>query len=86
MCSGLENLTTVRYALDMIKENEGVDIDLDEIDFEDKEVYDMLCEGDVSGVFQLANQGAMIMEQKPSTFADLIAINALIRPGVGDFK
>ena len=83
---GLENLTTVRYALDMIKENEGVDIDLDEIDFEDKEVYDMLCEGDVSGVFQLANQGAMIMEQKPSTFADLIAINALIRPGVGDFN
>ena len=34
----------------MIKENEGVDIDLDEIDFEDKEVYDMLCEGDVSGM------------------------------------
>ena len=83
---GLENLTTVRYALDMIKENEGIDIDLDEIDFEDKEVYNMLCEGDVSGVFQLANQGAMIMEQKPSTFADLIAINALIRPGVGDFN
>lgn len=83
---GLENLTTVRYALDMIKENEGIDIDLDSIDFEDKEVYEMLCEGDVSGVFQLANQGAMIMEQKPRAFEDLIAINALIRPGVGDFN
>ena len=83
---GLENLTTVRYALDMIKEIEGVDIDLDNIDFEDKEVYEMLCEGDVSGIFQLANQGAMIMEQKPKEFADLIAINALIRPGVGDFN
>ncbi len=88
---GLENLTTVRYALDMIKENEGIDIDLDEIDFEDKEVYDMISSedkevydmissGDVSGIFQLANQGAMIMEQKPKKFEDLIAINALIRP------
>ena len=83
---GLENLTTVRYALDMIKENEGVDLDLDVIDYEDKDVYDMLCEGDVSGVFQLANQGAMIIEQRPRKFDDLIAINALIRPGVGDFN
>ena len=39
---GLENLTTVRYALDMIKENEGIDIDLDKVDFEDQEVYEML--------------------------------------------
>ena len=83
---GLENLTTVRYALDMIKENEGVDLDLDVIDYEDKDVYNMLCEGDVSGVFQLANQGAMIIEQRPRKFDDLIAINALIRPGVGDFN
>ena len=83
---GLENLTTVRYALDMIEENEGIKIDLDNIDFEDKEVYDMLCEGDVSGVFQLANQSSMVMEQKPRRFDDLIAINALIRPGVGDFN
>lgn len=83
---GLENLTTVRYALDMIKENEGIDIDLDKIDFEDKEVYEMLQSGDVSGVFQLANQSGMIKEQKTHCFDDLIAINALIRPGVGDFK
>ncbi len=83
---GLENLTTVRYALDMIKENEGIDIDLDEIDFNDKNIYDMLTSGDVSGVFQLANQGKMIGEQKPHCFDDLIAINALIRPGVGDFE
>lgn len=77
---GLENLTTVRYALDMVEENEGISIDLDEIDFEDENVYKMLQEGDVSGVFQLANQSAMIREQKPKCFADLIAINALIRP------
>lgn len=79
---GLENLTTVRYALDMIKENEGIDINLDEINFEDKEVYDMLSNGDVSGVFQLANQKKKVIEQQPNCFNDLIAINALIRPGV----
>ena len=82
---GLENLTTVRYALDMIEENEGIVIDLDEIDYEEKEVYEMLQSGDVSGVFQLANQSSMIQEQKTHCFDDLIAINALIRPGVGDF-
>ena len=79
---GLENLTTVRYALDMIYENEGIDIDLDKIDFEDEEVYKMLSSGDVSGVFQIANQSGKVMEQKPTCFNDLIAINALIRPGV----
>lgn len=79
---GLENLTTVRYALDMIYENEGLDIDLDEIDFEDQDVYKMLSNGDVSGVFQIANQSGKVMEQKPTCFNDLIAINALIRPGV----
>lgn len=83
---GLENLTTVRYALDMIEENEGISIDLDAIDFEDENVYKMLQEGDVSGVFQLANQSGMIKDQRPKCFDDLIAINALIRPGVGDFK
>lgn len=83
---GLENLTTVRYALDMIEENEGIKIDLDKIDYEDDGVYEMLRQGDVSGVFQLANQSSMIREQKPKCFADLIAINSLIRPGVGDFK
>ena len=82
---GLENLTTVRYALDMIEENEGIVIDLDEIDYEEKEVYEMLQSGDVSGVFQLANQSSMIQEQRTHCFDDLIAINALIRPGVGDF-
>lgn len=77
---GLENLTTVRYALDMIEEQEGIEVNLDKIDYEDSNVYEMLREGDVSGIFQLANQSTMIMEQKPYKFDDLIAINALIRP------
>ena len=83
---GLTNLTTVYNCLEMIEQNEGIKIDLDEIDFEDEEVYEMLRKGDVSGVFQLANQASMIQEQRTNCFNDLIALNALIRPGVGDFK
>lgn len=46
----------------------------------------MLCRGDVSGVFQIAGQAQKVMEQQPRNFRDLIAINALIRPGVGDWE
>ena len=53
---------------------------------EDENIYKMLCSGDVSGVFQLSNQAQKVMEQQPSNFRDLIAINALIRPGVADWE
>lgn len=46
----------------------------------------MLCRGDVSGVFQIAEQSAKVIEQQPRNFRDLIAINALIRPGTGDWE
>lgn len=82
---GLETLPTVRRTLDSIRETTGEDIDLNRIDYEDPEVYAMLCKGDVSGVFQLANQAQKVMEQRPKDFRDLIAINALIRPGTGDW-
>lgn len=58
----------------------GENIDLHKIDMEDQKVYDMLCQGDVSGVFQLSNQAQKVIEQQPRNFKDLIAINALIRP------
>lgn len=60
-------------------------MDLYEIDYEDENIYEMLCKGDVSGTFQLGNQAQKVMEQQPQNFKDLIAINALIRPGVGDW-
>lgn len=46
----------------------------------------MLSNGDVSGVFQLSNQAQKVVEQQPRNFKDLIAINALIRPGTGDWN
>ncbi|MGV2645006.1 hypothetical protein GNF86_27250, partial [Clostridium perfringens] len=50
---GLRTLTVMRDAVDMIKYNRGVDIDLDNLDFDDKEVYKMIGEGNTVGVFQL---------------------------------
>ncbi|MCS4585641.1 hypothetical protein FZ990_00610 [Clostridium perfringens] len=50
---GLRTLTVMRDAVDMIKYNRGVEIDLDNLDFDDKEVYKMIGEGNTVGVFQL---------------------------------
>lgn len=83
---GLETLPVVRRTLDSIKQSTGVDIDLHDLDYDDADVYDMLSRGDVSGVFQINNQAQKVMEQRPTNFRDLIAINALIRPGTGDWE
>lgn len=83
---GLENLTVVKDTLDAIKAETGTRPDMRKIDLDDKTVFESLSKGDVSGVFQLSNQSHMLVEQKPTTFEDLIAINALIRPGVADFN
>lgn len=56
-----------------------------EVDFNDEEVYKMLSKGDVTGVFQLSEQREKTMEQSPRNFDDLVALNALIRPGVCDW-
>lgn len=83
---GLITLPIIHTTLSYIKSNKGIDVDLYSIDKEDSSVYDMLCEGDVSGIFQLNNQQSKVMQQKPRNFKDLIAINALIRPGVCDWN
>jgi DNA polymerase-3 subunit alpha len=83
---GLETIGIISKTLNSIKDNTGKLIDLHEIDYNDEKVYDMLCSGDVSGVFQLSNQMDMVMEQQPRNFNDIIAINSFIRPGVGDFN
>lgn len=83
---GLETLPIVRNCLDSIEQMTGTRPDLTKIDLEDQNIYDMLCKGDVSGVFQISGQPAKVMEQQPRSFRDLIAINALIRPGVADWN
>ena len=83
---GLTTIEVVHGALDSIERVTGTRPDLSQLNLDDPNVYDMLCKGDVSGVFQINNQPSKVMEQKPRNFKDLIAINALIRPGVGDWN
>ena len=80
---GLRTLTVMNDAVKMIKDNQDIDIDLDKIDFEDKEVYKMLGEGKTAGVFQLESAGmtSFMKELKPDSLEDIIAGISLYRPG-----
>lgn len=80
---GLRTLTVMNDAVKMIKENQGVDIDLDKINFEDEKVYKMLGEGKTAGVFQLESAGmtSFMKELKPDSLEDIIAGISLYRPG-----
>lgn len=82
----LETLPVIKGTLDSIEKETGGVVNLHTIDYEDDNVYRMLRNGDVSGVFQISAQAQKVMEQSTRTFRDLIAINALIRPGVGDWN
>lgn len=80
---GLRTLTVMNDAVKMIKENQGIDINLDKINFEDKDVYNMIGEGKTAGVFQLESPGmtSFMKELKPDCLEDIIAGISLYRPG-----
>lgn len=80
---GLRTLTVINDAVKMVKENRGIDLDLDKIDFDDQEVYKMIGEGKTAGVFQLESPGmtAFMKELKPDSLEDIIAGISLYRPG-----
>jgi DNA polymerase-3 subunit alpha len=80
---GLRNLTVIGDALDNIKANRGEEIDLDTLGVDDPATYELLARGDSLGVFQL-DGGAMrdlLRRMKSTGFDDIIAVNALYRPG-----
>ncbi|WP_344429936.1 DNA polymerase III subunit alpha, partial [Amycolatopsis minnesotensis] len=80
---GLRNLTVIGDAIDNIKANRGVDIDLDTLGVEDPETYKLLARGDTLGVFQL-DGGPMrdlLRRMQPTLFDDIVAVGALYRPG-----
>ena len=80
---GLRTLTVMKDAVVMIKQNRGIDIDLDKIDFDDQEVYKMIGEGKTVGIFQLESPGmtSFMKELKPDSLEDIIAGISLYRPG-----
>lgn len=90
---GLRNLTIIDNTVKLIKDRQGIDIEIDKIPLDDAKVYKMLSSGDTDGVFQLESSGmkTLVKDLKPSVFEDLGALVALFRPGplnsgmVGDF-
>src|SRR5919106_1220134 len=80
---GLRNLTVIELALENIRGNRGVDVDVDSLDFSDPKVYEMLCRGDSDGVFQLESEGMrrLLVQLRPDRFEQIMALIALYRPG-----
>ncbi|MEM6379927.1 MAG: DNA polymerase III subunit alpha, partial [Bacteroidota bacterium] len=80
---GLKTLTIIKDAIRMVKENYNVDIDPDEISLEDEETYKLFQRGETVGIFQYESTGMQkyMKELVPTKFEDLIAMNALYRPG-----
>jgi len=82
---GLKTLTVIRYAVEMIKAG-GTEVDIDTIPLEDPETYALYAQGDTQGIFQFESPGMRraLVELKPDRIEDLIAMNALYRPGPMD--
>ncbi|VBB08734.1 dna polymerase helix-hairpin-helix motif [Lucifera butyrica] len=80
---GLRTLTVIGDALEFIKENRGIKLDIDKIPFDDEATCTMLANGDTAGVFQMESAGMtnLVKELKPEHFEDLIPLVALYRPG-----
>ncbi|MDO8515636.1 MAG: DNA polymerase III subunit alpha, partial [bacterium] len=80
---GLKNLTIIEDAIRLIKELQGVDIDISNIPLNDKKTFELFQRGDMTGVFQFESSGMRryMKELKPTQIEDLIALVALFRPG-----
>lgn len=80
---GLKTLTIIKNALQLIKENHGVEINIDTIPLDDQKTFELYQHGSTIGTFQFESPGMQkyLRELKPDKFGDLIAMNALYRPG-----
>jgi DNA polymerase-3 subunit alpha len=80
---GLKTLSILKNALQLIKQNHGVEIDIDTIPLEDTKTFELYQHGSTIGTFQFESVGMQkyLRELKPDQFGDLIAMNALYRPG-----
>ncbi len=84
---GLKNLTIIKDALANIKRRHGIEIDIDHIPIDDEKTYKLFSEGNTVGTFQFESAGMQkyLRELEPHVFEDLIAMNALYRPGPMDY-
>lgn len=80
---GLRNLTVIGDALENIKANRGIDLDMDNLPLDDPATYELLARGDTLGVFQLDGSAMrdLLRRMQPTGFGDIVAVLALYRPG-----
>ncbi|WP_331738655.1 DNA polymerase III subunit alpha [Embleya sp. NBC_00896] len=80
---GLRNLGIIDHAVDIIRTNRGVDVDIESIPLDDPVTFELLARGDTLGIFQLDAQPmrALLRLMRPSAFDDIVAAGALYRPG-----
>lgn len=80
---GLKTLSIIKDAIENIKKSKGIEIDLDKLPLDDSKTFELFSKGETTGIFQFESTGMKryLKELKPNRFEDLIAMNALYRPG-----
>lgn len=84
---GLKTLSKIRDAVENIKESKGIDLDIESIPLDDPKTFELFSNGETTALFQFESDGMKkhLKELKPNRFEDLIAMNALYRPGPMDY-
>ncbi len=80
---GLKTLTLIKDTVSLVKYKHGIDLDPDQFPLDDEKTYELFQKGETVGIFQYESAGMQkyLKDLKPTVFADLIAMNALYRPG-----
>lgn len=80
---GLKNLTLIDRVVRLVKKNHGISLDINKLPLDDAKTFELICLGNTSGVFQLESTGLkeVLRKLQPEKFEDIIAVNALYRPG-----
>ncbi len=80
---GLKTLSIIKDAIDNIRKNKGIEINIDTIPLDDKKTFELFSNGETTGIFQFESTGMKryLRELEPNRLEDLIAMNALYRPG-----
>ena len=84
---GLKTLSILKEAVENVRLSRGIEVDIDNVPIDDPVTYKLYCDGRTIGTFQFESPGMQkyLRELQPSTFEDLIAMNALYRPGPMDY-
>lgn len=80
---GLSTLTIMRKAVDLIRQNHGIQLDMDTIPTEDPVIFELLSSGEVTGIFQVEGAGMrrVLTDMQPTCFEDIVVVISLYRPG-----